>query len=49
MDIQTKEEHKYYSETASVYMQAYREARAEMKAAVEVPAVENAAAFDTCV
>ncbi len=48
-DIQTKEEHKYFSETASVYCQAYREARAEMRAAAEAPAVEsvNEAAFDT--
>ena len=47
-DIQTKEEHKYFSETASVYLQAYREARAEMRAAAEAPAVEPAseAAFD---
>ena len=48
-DIQTKEEHKYFSETASVYCQAYREARAEMRAAAGAPAVEsvNEAAFDT--
>jgi hypothetical protein len=48
-DIQTKEEHKYFSETASVYHQAYREARAEMKATVEAPAAESAseASFDT--
>lgn len=47
-DIQTKEEHKYFSETASVYHQAYREARAEMKATAEAPAAEsvNEAAFD---
>lgn len=47
MDIQTKEEHKYYSETASVYLQAYREARAEMK--TEAPAAEAAGgiSFDT--
>lgn len=45
MDIQTKEEHKYYSETASVYLQAYREARAEMK--TEAPAAEAATSFDT--
>ena len=47
-DIQTKEEHKYFSETASVYCQAYREARAEMRAAAEAPAAEsvNEAAFD---
>ena len=48
-DIQTKEEHKFYSETAFVYLQAFREARAEMKAAAEVPAAESAseASFDT--
>ena len=48
-DIQTKEEHKYFSETASVYCQAYREARAEMKATAEAPAAESAneASFDT--
>ena len=47
-DIQTKEEHKYFSETASVYCQACREARAEMRAAAEAPAAEsvNEAAFD---
>ena len=47
-DIQTKEEHKFFSETASVYCQAYREARAEMRATAEVPAAEPAskAAFD---
>lgn len=43
-DIQTKEEHKYFSETASVYCQAYREARAEMRAAAESV---NESAFDT--
>jgi len=47
MDIQTKEEHKFYSESAMVYLQAYREARAGMKAAVEAPAAESAASFDT--
>lgn len=48
-DIQTKEEHKYFSETATVYCQAYREARAEMKATVEAPEAEsaNGTAFDT--
>ena len=34
-DIQTKEEHKFYSETASIYAQAFREARAEMKVAAQ--------------
>ena len=36
-DIQTREEHKFYSETASVYLQAFREARAEMRAAAPAP------------
>ena len=44
-DIQTKEEHKFFSESTMAYLQAYREARAEMKA--EAPAVESAASFDT--
>lgn len=46
-DIQTKEEHKFFDESTSVYFQAYREARAEMKS--EAPAAEpaGAAAFDT--
>ena len=47
MDIQTKEEHKFFSDTASAYLQAYRAARAEMKAAAEVPAAESTASFDT--
>lgn len=34
-DIQTKEEHRFFSESASVYLQAFREARAEMKAAAQ--------------
>ena len=34
-DIQTKEEHKYFDETASIYLQAFREARAEMKVATQ--------------
>lgn len=34
-DIQTKEEHRFYSETASVYAQAFREARAEMNAVTQ--------------
>ena len=29
-DIQAKEEHKFFDETASIYLQAFREARAEM-------------------
>lgn len=40
-DIQTKEEHRFYSETASAYLQAYREARAEMKSAVQEQAAQN--------
>ena len=43
-DIQTKEEHKFFSESTMAYLQAYREARAEMRASAE-PASE--AAFDT--
>lgn len=34
-DIQTKEEHKYFDETASIYLQAFREARAELKVATQ--------------
>lgn len=34
-DIQTKEEHKYFSETAMIYLQAYREARAEINATTQ--------------
>jgi len=45
-DIQTKEEHKFFSESAMVYLQAYREARAEIKATAEAPAAESAASFD---
>lgn len=45
-DIQTKEEHKFFSESTSAYLRAYREARAEMKA--EAPGAEFAdASFDT--
>jgi len=32
-DIQTKEEHNFFDEATSVYLQAFREARAEIKAA----------------
>lgn len=32
-DIQTKEEHKFFGESTWAYLQAYREARAEMSAA----------------
>ena len=50
-DIQTKEEHQFFSETASVYLQAYREARAEMANAAQrtaAPAVSGdvSASFD---
>ena len=46
-DIQTKEEHRFFSETASLYLQAYREARAEMKSATqEEAAQDNASAMD---
>lgn len=34
-DIQTKEEHKYFDETASIYLQAFREARAELRVATK--------------
>lgn len=47
MDIQTKEEHKFFSESAMAYLQAYREARAEMRAAADLPAAESAASLDT--
>lgn len=40
-DIQTKEEHKYFGETASIYLQAFREARAEMKSAQSAPSTET--------
>lgn len=48
-DIQTKEEHRFFDDSTMAYLQAYREARAEMRAAAEAPAVEsvNEAAFDT--
>ena len=39
--IQTKEEHKFFDETASIYLQAFREARAEMKAAPASAPVET--------
>ena len=42
-DIQTKEEHRFFSETASLYHQAYREARAEMKAATQEATVQDSA------
>ncbi len=41
-DIQTKAEHEFFSESASVYLQAYREARAEMKSSQPAPPVETA-------
>lgn len=34
-NIQTKEEHKFFDEATSVYLQAFREARAEMKVAAQ--------------
>lgn len=40
-DIQTKAEHEFFSESASVYLQAYREARAEMQSSQPAPAVET--------
>ena len=40
-DIQTKEEHKYFDETASIYLQAFREARAEMKSAQSAPSAKT--------
>ena len=47
-DIQTKEEHRFFDDSTMAYLQAYREARAEMRAAAEAPAAEsvNEAAFD---
>ena len=39
--IQTKEEHKFFDETASIYLQAFLEARAEMKAAPASAPVET--------
>ena len=41
-DIQTREEHRFFSETAMVYLDAYRAARAELKA----PAGEEGPALD---
>ena len=48
-DIQTKEEHRFFDDSTMAYLQAYREARAEMRAAAEAPAAEsvNESAFDT--
>lgn len=40
-DIQTKAEHEFFSESASVYLQAYREARAEMQSSQPAPSVET--------
>lgn len=40
-EIQTKAEKKFYSESAAVYAQAYKEARAEMKAAQTAPEGET--------
>ena len=48
-NIQTKEEHKFFDEATSVYLQAFREARAEMKAAAKSSAAESGGgtSFDT--
>lgn len=40
-DIQTKAEHDFFSESASVYLQAYREARAEMQSSQPAPSIET--------
>ena len=40
-DIQTKEEHKFFGESTSVYLQAFREARAEMKSAQSAPSAKT--------
>lgn len=40
-DIQTKEEHKFFGESTFVYLQAFRNARAEMKAAAPAPAAQD--------
>lgn len=44
-DIQTKEEHKFFGESTWAYLQAFREARAEMKAA-QTPDPSGGAAVD---
>ena len=38
-DIQTKAEHEFFGESASVYLQAYREARVEMQSSQPAPSV----------
>ena len=40
-DIQTKAEHEFFSESASVYLQAFREARAEMQSSQPAPPAET--------
>ena len=40
-DIQTKAEHEFFGESASVYLQAYREARAEMQSSQPTPSIET--------
>lgn len=46
-DIQTKEEHKFLDESTGVYLQAYREARSEIKSATqEETAQDSASAMD---
>lgn len=44
-DIQTKEEHKFFSASAMIYLQAFRQARAEMKAQNQMPNI-SASALD---
>ena len=50
-DIQTREEHEFFGETASIYLQAFREARAEMantaqQAAAPAVSSDASASFD---
>ena len=40
-DIQTKAEHEFFGESASVYLQAYREARTEMQSSQPTPSIET--------
>ena len=40
-DIQTNAEHEFFGESASVYLQAYREARAEMQSSQPAPSIET--------
>ncbi len=41
-----EEEHRFFSETASVYLQAFREALAEMNAAPVQPATSDGMSVD---